>query len=227
MIFLMADTETCNTIDNNGKLDMSNVLPYDLGMSVINEQGEVFEKVSLIIEEIYYGMPDLMATAYYSNKLPQYDKDIAEGKRKVVNIYQAQKILWELKRKYGIEVIVSHNARFDNIALKNLSRYITKSKYRYFLPRGMEYYDTLKMARDTICKEPTYLEFCMANGYMTKHKTPRARATAEILYRFITGNLEFEESHTGLEDCEIEGEILAYIYKNYTDFRKALYEKRA
>ena len=164
MIFLMADTETCNTIDNEGKLDMSNVLPYDLGMSVINEQGEVFEKVSLIIEEIYYGMPDLMATAYYSNKLPQYDKEIAEGKRKVVNIYQAQKILWELKRKYGIEVIVSHNARFDNIALKNLSRYITKSKYRYFLPRGMEYYDTLKMARDTICKEPTYLEFCMANG---------------------------------------------------------------
>ena len=90
----MADTETCNTIDNEGKLDMSNVLPYDLGMSVINEQGEVFEKVSLIIEEIYYGMPDLMASAYYSNKLPQYDKDIAEGKRKVVNIYQAQKKIW-------------------------------------------------------------------------------------------------------------------------------------
>ena len=88
----------------------------------------------------------------------------------------------------------------------------------------MEYYDTLKMARDTICKEPTYLEFCMANGYMTKHKTPRARATAEILYRFITGNLEFEESHTGLEDATIEGEILAYIYAHYDNFKKKLYE---
>lgn len=225
MIFLMADTETCNTIDNEGKLDMSNVLPYDLGMSVINEKGERFEQVSLVIEEIFYGMPDLMQSAYYADKIPQYEKEIAEGKRKVVNIYQAQKILWELKRKYGIKVIVSHNARFDNIALKNLSRYITKSKYRYFLPRGMEYYDTLKMARDTICKEQAYIEFCQVNGYMTKHKTPRARATAEILYRYITGNLDFIEAHTGLEDCEIEGEILAYIYSNYTDFRKALYER--
>ena len=223
----MADTETCNTIDNEGKLDMSNVLPYDLGMSVINEQGEVFEKVSLIIEEIYYGMPDLMATAYYADKLPQYDKDIAEGKRKVVNIYQAQKILWELKRKYGIEVIVSHNARFDNIALKNLSRYITKSKYRYFLPYKTEVWDTMKMCLDVVATMPTYKAFCEENGYMTRHKTPRPQVKAEVIYRFITGNLEFEESHTGLEDCEIEGEILAYIYKNYTDFRKALYEKRA
>ena len=227
MIFVMADTGTCNTIDNNGKLDMSNVLPYDLGLSVINEQGEVFEKVSLIIEEIYYGMPDLMASAYYADKIPMYDKEIAEGKRQVVNVYQAQKKLWELKQKYGIEVIVSHNARFDNIALKNLARYLTKSKYRYFLPRGMEYYDTLKMARDTICKEQDYLDFCMANGYMTKHKTPRARATAEVLYRYITKNNDFIESHTGLEDCLIEGEILAYIYQNYENFRKALYEKRA
>lgn len=225
MIFLMADTETCNTIDNEGKLDMTNVLPYDLGMSVINEQGERFEQVSLVIEEIFYGMPDLMQSAYYADKIPQYEKEIAEGKRKVVNIYQAQKILWELTKKYDIKVIVSHNARFDNKALMNLSRYITKSKYRYFLPRGMEYYDTLKMARDTICKEQAYIEFCQANGYMTKHKTPRARATAEILYRFITGNLDFIEAHTGLEDCTIEGEILAYIYANYTDFRKALYER--
>jgi DNA polymerase III epsilon subunit-like protein len=224
---IMMDTETANTIAFDNKLDMSNVLPYDIGMAPVDDDGKVLETISLVIEEIFYGMPDLMKSAYYAEKIPQYEREIAEGKRKVVNVYQAHKILRTLLKKYKTNIVVSHNARFDSIALKNLSRYLTKSKYREFLPCGTEYYDTLKMARDTICKEQDYIEFCVTNGYMTKHKTPRARATAEILYRYIKRDLEFIEAHTGLEDCLIEAEIMTYIYKNYKEFRKALYEKRA
>jgi hypothetical protein len=42
---------------------------------------------------------------------------------------------------------------------------------------------------------------------MTNHSTPRPRKTAEILWRFLTGNNEFEEQHTGWEDVKIESEI--------------------
>ena len=83
---------------------------------------------------------------------------------------------------------------------------MTSSKYRYFLPYGVKIVDTLKMARQKYKKDDRYGEFCYNNGYLTSRGV--RRYTAEVLYRFISGNLDFNESHTGLEDCEIEAKIL-------------------
>ena len=94
-----ADTETCNTISDNGKLDMSNVLIYDLGLVACDTKGRIYEEISLVIKEIFYGMKDLMQSAYYSHKIPQYEQEIAEGKRKVVSWYEAMQILKTLQRK--------------------------------------------------------------------------------------------------------------------------------
>ena len=54
----------------------------------------------------------------------------------------------------------------------------------------------------------------------------RLRKTAEILYRFISGDTEFEESHTGLEDVLIEAEIMFYCYRQHKPMRKALFENK-
>ena len=37
--------------------------------------------------------------------------------------------------------------------------------------------------------------------------------TAENCYRFLNNNFDFEESHTAIDDCEIETEIFAEIFK--------------
>jgi hypothetical protein len=60
---------------------------------------------------------------------------------------------------------------------------------------------------------------------MTKHKTPRPQVKAEVLYKYITGDLDFTESHTGLEDVLIEKEILAYCFSKHQKMRKELYTK--
>jgi hypothetical protein len=60
---------------------------------------------------------------------------------------------------------------------------------------------------------------------MTKHQTPRVQVKAEVLYRFISGNNEFIESHTGLEDVLIEKEIFAYCVKQHKAMRRNLFEK--
>ena len=86
-------------------------------------------------------------------------------------------------------------------------RYQTKSRCRWFIPWGMEVIDTLKLARNTFGKDPKYVTWCKENGYMTNHSVPRPRLTAEVLYRYITGDNSFIESHTGLEDVTIEKEI--------------------
>ena len=218
---IMGDTETCNTRMENGKLDMRDVLVYDFGFAVCDKQGRVYEKHSFIIKEIFFGMKNLMKTSYYADKLPQYYEEIRNGKRKVVSLYEARQILADVMKKYETNIFVAHNARFDDNALKVTERYTTKSKYRYFLPFGTEVWDTMKMANDTICKQKTYKKFCEENGYLTKNG--RVRKTAEILYRYITKNNNFTESHTGLEDVMIEKEILAHCFRQHKAMRKKLY----
>ena len=218
---IMGDTETCNTRMENGKLDMRDVLVYDFGFAVCDKQGRVYEKHSFIIKEIFFGMKDLMKTSYYADKLPQYYEEIRNGKRKVVSLYEARQILANVMKEYNTNIFVAHNARFDDNALKVTERYTTKSKYRYFLPFGTEVWDTMKMASDTICKQKTYKKFCEENGYLTKNG--QVRKTAEILYRYITKNNDFTESHTGLEDVMIEKEILAHCFRQHKAMRKKLY----
>ena len=79
------------------------------------------------------------------------------------------------------------------------------------------------MAREVVATTPTYVKFCQDNGYMTNHKTPRPQTTAEILYRYITKNNQFNEAHTGLEDVLIEVKILEYCVRKKKKMEKRLY----
>lgn len=221
---IMIDTETVNSHDDNGKLDMSDVLPYDIGFAVIDSYGRIYETYSFINSDIFYYETDLMKSAYYSNKIPQYVIDIENNDREVANTYQIRKVLIEKIKQYNCKFICAHNAHFDYTALKNIIRWTTKSKYRDFLPKNIEWWDTLKMSRAVLGNMPTYHKFCKDNGYLTKHNKPRF--TAEIVYRFISKNNNFVESHTGLEDVEIEVQILSYCMRQHKKMNKKLFKER-
>lgn len=219
---IMLDTETANTIQSEYGLDMSNTLPYDFGFAVIDSHGRVYEKFSFVNSDIYLHEQELMQSAYYAKKLPQYEADLLTGKRVMANTYQIRKAMCDKIAEYGCKFICAHNARFDYNACNNVQRWTTKSKYRWFFPYGLEWWDTLKMARDVLGAMPTYKRFCEENGYTTK--TGKPRFTAEICYRFITKDNTFVESHTGLEDVEIEVQILAYCVRQHKKMRKKLWE---
>ena len=212
--YIVFDTETANSLDDP--------IMYDLGFAVVDKKGNVYETYSLIVREVFYGMSGLMDTAYYANKLPNYHEEIAKGERKVVSLFEAKKIFNEVAKKYNVKACIAHNARFDYRATAKTQRYLTKSRYRFFLPYGVELWDTLKMAQDTICKQVHYKEWCYNNGYLTKNG--RVRATAEILYRYISGEDTFKESHTGLEDVMIEKEIFAHCVAQHKPMRKKCFK---
>ena len=86
--FLVFDTETTNGLDDP--------IMYDLGGAVIDKKGKVYETFSLIIDEVFNGMKDLMQSAYYAKKIPMYEEQIAKGERKVVSMYEARKIFQDL-----------------------------------------------------------------------------------------------------------------------------------
>ena len=221
---IVLDTETANTIQDENGLDMSNVLFYDLGFQLVDSHGRTYgKKFSFVNSDIFTHEAELMQSAYYAKKIPQYRADLASGKRILANTYEIRKALVDLINKYDCKFVCAHNARFDYNSLNNTQRWTTKSRFRYFLPYGLEWWDTLKMARSVMGKMPTYQRFCTENGYTTK--TGKPRFTAEICYRFITKDNTFVESHTGLEDVEIETEILRYCHRQHKAMKKKLWEK--
>jgi len=217
------DTETCNGILVDDKLDLSQSLVYDIGWAVTDKKGRIYKTRSYVIADVFLDMKDVMKSAYYAEKIPQYWKDIKSGKRKLVTFWTMKKALMEDIKTFGVKNIFAHNAGFDVRALNNTMRYITKSKFRWFFPYNIEMWDTLKMARQTIGKQKSYQRFCAENNYLTNHKKPQVRLTAEILYRYITNEHDFEESHTGLEDVLIETRILAHCFRQHKKMEKRLF----
>lgn len=222
---LLLDTETANTItDQKGRLDMTSVLVYDCGWCVMDTRGNIYKEQSFVNRDIFFDESELMKSAYYAAKIPQYLEDIRQGIRQVANTYQIRQAMLTDMAEYGITEVVAHNARFDLNALNLLQRWTTKSKYRYWFPYGTDIWDTLKMARDVILKMPTYKRFCEQHGFLTK--TGKLSATAENLYRFIAKDPTFQEEHKGLDDVRIEREIMIYCYRQKKKMRKKLFENQ-
>ncbi len=222
---IMLDTETANTIvAEDGQLEMRFVLPYDFGFKVIDSKGNGYENHSYVNSDIFLDEFKLMQSAYYCDKIPDYIRDLVNGTRQLKTSYEIRKIFCDLIKKYDCQFVVAHNARFDYRACNNIQRWTTKSKYRYFFPKDIEIWDTLKMARDVLLKMPTYIQFCEDNGFMTKHRTPQPQLTAEVIYRFITNDIDFVEEHKGFEDVEIETEIFKYLVRQHKPMRKKLFE---
>lgn len=196
--YIMLDTETTNSLDDP--------ICYDVGFAVVDKEGSIYETHSFVVAEVFLN-EELMESAYFIEKVPQYWEDIKKGTRKLAKFNTIRKVLAETMKKYETKIVIAHNARFDYRSTAKTQRYLTKSKYRYFLPYGTEVWDTLKMAREVLKNDVDYDNFCYNNNYVTKRGCKRF--TAEILYRFFTGDNDFVESHTGLEDVTIEKVIFA------------------
>lgn len=198
-VVMMLDTETTN--------DIECPICYDVGYQIFTLGDGVLCEKSFVNADIFLDK-EMMENAYFADKIPQYWDEITEGKRQLRKWYNIRKELREDCQKYGVEIICAHNARFDYLSLHTTQRYITTSKYRWVLPYGIEWYDTLKMSREVLGKCDEYKSFCDTHGYRTKNG--QLRMTAEIIYQFLTGNTDFVEAHTGLEDVKIEREIFKY-----------------
>lgn len=212
MKYIVIDTETTNSIDDP--------ICYDVGFAVVDETGSVYEKYSFVVADVFLN-GELMESAYFIDKVPQYWEDIKAGKRELKTFFNIKKKFREVCRKNHVWCVLAHNARFDYHALNLTQRFLTSSKFRYFFPSNVEIWDTLKMSREVLKEVDEYGEFCYANGYLTKNNGKRY--TAEIIYQFLTHNTQFEESHTGLEDVMIEKEIFAFCMAQNPEINGALW----
>ncbi len=192
---------------------------YDLGFAVIDRRGRIFFKISLVNSTIFYGHKDEMQSCYYANKLPQYYVEIDNGERVVLDVWAIQKLMAYVMAHYNTKIFAAYNCGFDKRACNNT--------LRNFFPADTIFYDIMLMAQDTIYTMASYRKFCETHGFMCSGSwANKPKWSAEIMYRFITNNPDFEEAHTGLRDVEIETIILATCFAKHKKMRKILGMKK-
>ena len=210
--YLVLDVETANSTDDP--------LVYDLGFAVCDRKGNIYEAESYVVSDIFYKETELMQTAYYHEKLPKYYKGIKEKAFKVINFYMAKKRIADLIEKYNIKAVCAYNASFDTKALNTTQRYLTNSKYRYFLPYGTEVYCIWHMACQVICTQKRYIKFCLDNGFVSE--SGNIKTNAETVFAYMTKNEKYEECHTGLQDVLIETQIMAKCFAQHKKMNKKI-----
>lgn len=214
--YVVIDTETANGMDYP--------LCYDIGFAVVDKTGKVYTKFSYCVKEIFEDCPELMQSAYYAKKLPQYYEEIARGVRKVKPIFYIRKVFRNVCKKYNVKAIMAHNMRFDNNALHNTMEFISEGKTRFFFPFGIPIWCTLTMARSIMMNRPLYIQWCYDNGYVCRNGQPRF--TAEILTRFIQFDNGFIEQHKGIDDVMCEKDIFAYLMRQHKKMQRTYWREK-
>lgn len=210
---IVLDTETAG--------DVSHPLPYDKGYGVINHKGELLEKRSYCIYEVYVQMKELMKSAYYADKLPQYEEELKNGERQLVRLYTARKQMIEDMQKYNVDTIYAYNMPFDLRALNNDERMVTNGKYKYYFPYGTKFACIWNMACQVLLTRPSYIKFALANNLLTNKGN--ILTNAESCYKYITNNIDFQEEHKGIDDVLIEIQILMACLKQHKKMNREPY----
>ena len=80
--------------------------------------------------------------------------------------------------------------------------------------RGKVYplFDLWGLSCKYIMDNDDYKATCLQNGWQTE-SGKYFKTSAETAYRFASGQLDFDEAHTAIDDADIESEIFALIVK--------------
>ena len=197
--FMVMDVETTGSL--------ACPLVYDLGFAICDSKGKIYAERSFVIEEIFKDVK-LMQTAYYASKVPQYNIDIENGTRQVVSFLDARQEFINLMNEYNVKTVCAYNLAFDKRALTKTTEELF-GKGKKFLPSAMVTIDQLciwSYACEVLYTQPTFGKIAAEQGWVTP--AGNMKTSAEIGWRYISRDFQFEESHTGLEDVRIEVEIL-------------------
>lgn len=202
---LVLDVETANDTDY--------AIVYDIGYKIIDLNGKVYVQHSFVIRDTFVYMRDVVNQAFYAHKIPEYVNDIRNGSRTMVDFMQARNTILNDMRKFNCYVVAAYNCNFDRNALNVTLRYLTKSAFRFYFPFNVRFVDIWNMACNTICQSSDYKTFAETYRHYS-NRGKNYKSSAEVVYQFLTNNPLFEEKHKGLDDVNIECEIMLHCLNN-------------
>ena len=203
--FAVFDTET---------IGINQKFIYDFGC-VICDKTKVLHRYNSLVAEVYND-DALMSTAYYSDrKETVYRAKLLNGEIGIRPFSEVKRDFNDLLKHYNVETIAAYNIAFDIKAIKETLQYVNIPGT--FLEQHVEVVDLYTTMCNSVLNYRSYATEALERGWVSE--AGNLRTNAEVAYRFITGNTSFKESHTALEDSDIETLILQHVIK----MKKKLY----
>lgn len=202
-IYCTLDTETVGGACGDN-------LIYHIAGLIHDRQGNVIAGFNYIIAENY----EMFDNAFYAKKnMSRYDEMIRTGIATMIPTEEmALAMVDNLCNYYGVDYMMAYNTNYD----------FTRTNARVLI-ENRQFIDIYLMASETLGQRKKYADFCQKNDFRTGSNN--AKMSAEVVYAYLTGNPDYEEEHTALEDAKIEMEIFKACINAHQRFTKNCHQQ--
>lgn len=213
-VFIMTRKKRFIVLDVEG---MSTCRPYNIGYIVADRYGKIYKKRSIALPACFWeNISDCLKTGQAIDMTKQNIQEILQDfnnkrrKRKytLMQVEEFKKCLIKDIQRYKIKEIYAYNCPFDKGRIKALF----KEQFEE-LEKTVKFLDIIPAILKTRLLTKKYIMFCRENGFLTEKGN--IKTTAEIVYRYLVNDLNFQEEHTGLADVLIEYQILLAAFKTH------------
>lgn len=205
--FLVADTESTG-LGNKAFV-------FDFGYVISRRNGTIIKERNFLIREILQN-PKIMLGALYNEEwrammggkiFRYYIPEIASQSLKIIGWREALEILRDDIKTHNVDVFSAYNLPFDLGAMNTTHKHLASKTLNF---SRLDLLCLWEFSCVTVCRTRLYHDTCHAlgkdAGWITQ--ADNVRTTAEKVYAFLSGDHNFIESHTALDDAKIETEIL-------------------
>lgn len=225
------------------KISIAKPLIYDLGYKIIDRKGNVYARKNFLITEIfsvpaifntaYYAskrpiyleklakkeiiltdwrtatkslVEDMEAVAAVGayNSMFDFKKAIPFTELYINKLYSADFYKWEKEQEKYCDDIAKN-------AKQSSSKEFEPEIFR-FRSRAYPLFDLWGLSCEHILNNDKYKRMCIENSWTTA-SGKYFKTSAETAFRFVSGQTDFDEAHTAIDDADIESLLLVRIMK--------------
>ena len=188
---------------------------YNIGFTIYDtNEKAVLLREDYVAEQIWHNL-ELFTTAYYADKREGYISAMKSQKCRLEKLGYITQRMKRIIKAYEVTAAFAYNSPFDERVFNfNCDWFKIQNPFD-----TIPFYDIRGYVHQFMAFTPEYQAFCDEHKYYTENGN--YSTNAENVYRFITQNLEFEEAHTALADCEIELQILLWCIDKGAEWNKA------
>jgi hypothetical protein len=182
---------------------------YDVGYTITTKAGKILTARTWLVEEVFTN-PRKMMGAYFAAKFFTHYAYMLQAGR--ISLIPWMEIVAEMQSDveyFGVTGITAYNFQFDRKVMRATHR--LHGDGSMFMP-PMRQLCLWKWLKATKLSTQTYKNWCRENGYMTRNHRPKT--TAELAYRYISGEHNYQEPHTALGDALMETELLVRQFRS-------------
>lgn len=225
------------------KIAIAKPLIYDIGWSIVDRQGRVYRRKNFLITEIFSVPSVFNTAYYshkrpiYLEKLKNGEITLTDWNSAITELENdlsavesvgAYNSMFDYKKAIPfteeyIKNLYSPNYKqweeFQNAVCENIANgevYENKKGFdgQNFILRDKTYpmFDIWGLACRYFLNNDEYKQMCLDNEWKTA-SGKYFKTSAETAFRYLSKNMEFIESHTAIDDVDIEAQIFSTIVK--------------